>query len=106
MLFGSTLGPWTTRLTKSNCWDWTGSTCPSPGSACFRAVGRGEWLYRDGADEGGYWAEVPGFPECVSEGDTLDEVRVNIREAFLGMVEAMQDRPTVEEPGRAEVIAL
>ena len=40
-------------------------------------------------EEGGYWVEVPGFPGCVSEGDTKEEARSNIREAFLGMLEAM-----------------
>ena len=29
------------------------------------------------AEEGGFWAEVPGFPGCVSEGETLEEVRRN-----------------------------
>jgi predicted RNase H-like HicB family nuclease len=42
------------------------------------------------AEEGGFWAEVPGFPGCVSEGETLDEVCANIREAFDGVIEAMQ----------------
>jgi predicted RNase H-like HicB family nuclease len=43
------------------------------------------------AEEGGYWAEVPGFPGCVSEGDTLEELRENIREAFTGVFEVMQE---------------
>ena len=34
------------------------------------------------AEEGGYWAEVPEFPGCVSQGDTLDELEGNIREAI------------------------
>ena len=33
------------------------------------------------AEEGGFWAEVPALRGCVSEGDTLDEVVANIREA-------------------------
>ncbi|ADE15925.1 protein of unknown function UPF0150 [Nitrosococcus halophilus Nc 4] len=33
------------------------------------------------AEEGGYWAEAPALPGCVSEGDTLEEVLANIREA-------------------------
>jgi predicted RNase H-like HicB family nuclease len=45
------------------------------------------------AEEGGFWAEVPGFPGCVSEGETLQEVRANIREAFEGVLEVMQDMP-------------
>jgi len=51
------------------------------------------------AEEGGFWAEVPGFPGCVSEGETLEEVRANVREAFEGVLEVMQDMP-VEEPSK------
>jgi predicted RNase H-like HicB family nuclease len=36
------------------------------------------------ADEGGFWAEVPALPGCVSQGETLDEVRDNIKEAIEG----------------------
>jgi len=48
------------------------------------------------AEEGGFWAEVPGFPGCVSEGETLDEVRANIREALEGVLEVMQDMPVAQ----------
>jgi predicted RNase H-like HicB family nuclease len=59
------------------------------------------------AEEGGYWAEVPGFPGCVSEGDTLEEVRANIREAFTGVLEVMQDRGAASgQPGRVEEVEL
>jgi predicted RNase H-like HicB family nuclease len=51
------------------------------------------------AEEGGFWAEVPGFPGCVSEGETLEEVRANIREALEGVLEVMQDMP-VEPPSQ------
>jgi predicted RNase H-like HicB family nuclease len=34
------------------------------------------------AEEGGYWAEAPSLPGCFSQGETLDEVRANIREAI------------------------
>lgn len=36
------------------------------------------------ADEGGYWAEVPALPGCVSQGETIDDVRTNVREAIEG----------------------
>jgi Uncharacterized conserved protein len=36
------------------------------------------------ADEGGFWAEVPALPGCVSQGGTVDEVRTNVREAIEG----------------------
>ena len=36
------------------------------------------------AEEGGYWAEVPALPGCVSEGETMEELRSNVREAIEG----------------------
>ena len=40
------------------------------------------------AEEGGFWAEVPAMPGCVTQGETLDEVRANLREAIEGWLEA------------------
>lgn len=34
------------------------------------------------SDEGGYTVYAPSLPGCISEGDTLDEALVNIREAI------------------------
>ncbi len=34
------------------------------------------------AEEGGYWAEVPSVPGCVSQGETYNEVLQNIHEAI------------------------
>ncbi len=36
------------------------------------------------SDEGGYWAEVPALPGCVTQGETLPELNVNLREAIEG----------------------
>jgi len=36
------------------------------------------------AEEGGLWAEIPALAGCVSEGETLAETLVNIREAAEG----------------------
>lgn len=44
------------------------------------------------AEEGGYWAEVPSLPGCLSEGDTLEEVKANIREAAAAWMETQNDR--------------
>ncbi len=50
------------------------------------------------AEEGGYWAEVPALSGCVSEGETLEEVKANIREAIEGYLEvAGEDIPTGPE---------
>jgi predicted RNase H-like HicB family nuclease len=37
------------------------------------------------AEEGGFWAEVPALPGCVSQGDTMDELLANVREANPGL---------------------
>jgi predicted RNase H-like HicB family nuclease len=34
------------------------------------------------AEEGGYRAEVPALPGCVSQGETMDELLANVREAI------------------------
>jgi predicted RNase H-like HicB family nuclease len=36
------------------------------------------------AEEGGFWAEVPAIPGCVSQGETLEELKKNIQEAAEG----------------------
>lgn len=41
--------------------------------------------------EGGYWAEVPALPGCYSQGETVDELMSNIREAVEGVLEVMKD---------------
>ena len=33
------------------------------------------------AEEGGFWAEVPALPGCVTQGETEEEVTSNLREA-------------------------
>lgn len=42
--------------------------------------------------EGGYSAFVPGFPGCTSCGGTLEETLANIREAFEGVFEVLQEQ--------------
>mgnify|MGYP003348652175 FL=1 len=36
------------------------------------------------AEEGGFWAEVPAVPGCVSQGETVDELLHNLKEAIKG----------------------
>ena len=36
------------------------------------------------AEEGGYWAEVPAISGCVSQGESLNELLDNVREAVEG----------------------
>jgi predicted RNase H-like HicB family nuclease len=41
--------------------------------------------------EGGYWGEVPALPGCYSQGDTIDELKENIREAMVGVLEVLRE---------------
>lgn len=36
------------------------------------------------AEEGGYWAEVPSIPGCVTQADNFEELLKNIYEAVEG----------------------
>jgi len=36
------------------------------------------------AEEGGYWAEVPAIPGCATQGETMEELGFNLREAIEG----------------------
>jgi predicted RNase H-like HicB family nuclease len=54
-------------------------------------------IHKCEAPETGYWAEVPSLPGCVTQGETLDEVRAMIRDAVTGWFAcawelAMRDR--------------
>ena len=42
--------------------------------------------------EGGFWAEVPALPGCYSQGETMDELMVNVREAVAGVLEVMREQ--------------
>jgi predicted RNase H-like HicB family nuclease len=55
------------------------------------------------SDEGGFTVYVPALPGCVSEGDTLDEARANIREAIELYLEPI-DEPVPPKGGLVEEI--
>jgi len=48
------------------------------------------------AEEGGYWGEVLELPGCVSQGETMDEFRHNIREALEAVLESESQTPRIE----------
>lgn len=39
------------------------------------------------AEEGGYWAEVPALTGCITEGDTIEEVMSNLKDAIEGWLD-------------------
>jgi predicted RNase H-like HicB family nuclease len=56
------------------------------------------------AEEGGFWAEVPALPGCVSQGETMDELVANVREAIAGWLAA--DVPPPKPGGRERILEL
>jgi predicted RNase H-like HicB family nuclease len=36
------------------------------------------------AEEGGFWAEVPAIPGCATQGESMDELVRNLKEAIEG----------------------
>lgn len=42
--------------------------------------------------EGGFWGEVPALPGCYSQGDSIEELMVNLREAISGVMEVMKEQ--------------
>ena len=50
------------------------------------------------AEEGGFWAEVPALPGCVTQGETRQELEANLREAIEGwFLAGEKDLSTTEE---------
>lgn len=44
-------------------------------------------IHKCRAPETGYWAEVPSLPGCVTQGETLEEVREMISDAVRGWLQ-------------------
>jgi len=42
-------------------------------------------------EAGGYSVEVPALPGCYTEGESLEEVRTNLREAIEGWLNSAHD---------------
>jgi predicted RNase H-like HicB family nuclease len=51
------------------------------------------------AEEGGYWAEVPAIPGCVTEGDTWEELLKNIYEAIEANLDIPEEEIKIEKGG-------
>ena len=58
------------------------------------------------AEEGGYWAEVPALPGCASQGETMDELLKNVREAIEGCLSVDVKQPASAEKDKVLEIAI
>jgi predicted RNase H-like HicB family nuclease len=52
------------------------------------------------AEEGGYIVSCPALPGCHSQGDNMEEILENIREAIIGCLESLAEERT-RLPGTA-----
>jgi predicted RNase H-like HicB family nuclease len=58
------------------------------------------------AEEGGFWAEVPALPGCITEGDTLEEVTDNLKDAIEGWLEVANSRQMAQATDQIVEIAV
>jgi predicted RNase H-like HicB family nuclease len=58
------------------------------------------------AKEGGYWAEVPAIPGCVTQGDTIEELLSNLYEVVEGCLSVDVDEPEQGTGSRVLEIAV
>ena len=58
------------------------------------------------AEEGGYWAEVPALPGCLTQGETMEEVTANLREAVEGWLSVETPEGNVTSKDRVIELAL
>lgn len=58
------------------------------------------------AEEGGYWAEVPALPGCITEGETMDEVLINLKDAIEGWLEVANSNHQLESNAQIVEIAV
>jgi len=58
------------------------------------------------AEEGGYWAEVPAIPGCLTQGDTWEELLQNIYEAIDACLSVDTDKIELKPEDRVLEIAV
>jgi predicted RNase H-like HicB family nuclease len=58
-------------------------------------------IVRAEPDVGGYSASIPALPGCHTQGETLDEVRANLREAAEGWLAVAHEDALARDAGGA-----
>ncbi len=57
-------------------------------------------------ESGGYWAEIPALPGCATQGETMEDLVANLREAIEGYLSAEIESPARDSKTRVMEIAL
>lgn len=60
------------------------------------------------AEEGGFWAEVPAIPGCVTQAETMDELIANLKEAIEGClsVPVSDDSSPVDQKENSRILEI
>jgi predicted RNase H-like HicB family nuclease len=58
------------------------------------------------AEEGGFWAEVPALPGCVTQAETMDELIPNIYEAVEGCLMVDVEQGSIGEDDQVLELAI
>jgi predicted RNase H-like HicB family nuclease len=58
-------------------------------------------IVRPEPDVGGFSASIPALPGCHTQGETLDEVRANLREAAEGWLAVAHDEGLARDAAEA-----
>ena len=56
------------------------------------------------AAEGGFWAEVPSLPGCSTQGETLEELTENLRDAITLWLDVGEDE--IEGQSKDQILEL
>jgi predicted RNase H-like HicB family nuclease len=58
------------------------------------------------AEEHGFWAEVPALPGCMTQGETIYELKTNLREAIELWFEAAEPVDAISAEDQVLELAL
>ena len=58
------------------------------------------------AEEGGFWAEVPALPGCSTQGDTLEELTENLKDAIALWLDVGEDEIEPQSTDRILEVAV
>ncbi len=58
------------------------------------------------AEESGYWAKVSDLPGCITEGDTMEEIMSNLKDAIEGWLDVVSSRDPEETSDHVIEIAV
>ena len=57
------------------------------------------------AEEGGYWAEIHALPGCMTQGETMKELRKNMNEAVEGWMR-VYEKQGIKKAGKSDKVKI